>query len=1472
MKKLKKIVNWTIWSLLSLYVAAVVLIHLPFVQRWLGSVVAGALSTQLQTDVSVGRIDLGLFNRLIIDDVNISDQRRQPLLHARRLSAKVALLPLFNGRIDISSAQLLGAELFLRRDSAAACPNYQFIVDALSSGSDDGPSALNLHIGSLIVRRLSLAYDQLDAPATPGRLNPCHLKVNDVSAHILLRTLTPDSLCINVKRLSLSELSGLQLHQLSFRAEANRQQARIDGFRLIMPETDVTIDSATATYHADSLLATLRYRAALGSSVISLADLRCLLPPSLPTNHTLRLQARVQGTAGSLQCDELHLDDADAEGRLLTLQASAAVSPRQWQAHLAQLHISDRLLQQVADSFPSLPTAITRMGSISITAQAQGTADGDMEAQGRIATAHGSLTAQADYDAATELWNAALSTDSLDVGQLTAQADLGIVSAQLQLHGTPRQFTVTGSLPRADLHQYSYRQLTLDGTYTAGTATGKLTIDDPNLQADVEGSLSHSQSQPHLRLTGFIARLAPQPLNLSNRWGEATFQAVVDADITATSVADAQGTLDLDDFTMSVNDSTSYHLDNLHLKAHYDDEQRRHVRLSSDFGEAQLSGAINWPTLPHFLTSAILGQQAHTTPAAASNFSLNLALSDSRWMQQLLGIQLDLDGPLKLKADIDEAQQRLDLQAEVPAFSYATGNYRSARLDLSHQADSTRCHAQLIRLTGKGKPIYIGIEATGKDATLNSALTLHNEGNNGGTVNTITRLYTNDRKQREAHVRVLPSLISMGDATWQLEPSDIVYSDRRLMVDHFTLHHDDEHFIVDGIASTQQHDSLIIDLQGIDVAKLLDLVGFRAVKFGGRATGQAVVGHAFSKPAAWADLAVSNFLFQQAHMGTLEAHVDWNGEEKQIDLEAAIDDGAEAQTYIDGFISPARKELDLGIRARGTTLAFVHSFTRSFINRIEGNIHGDVRLHGPLKQLDLSGEATVSGLAAISPLGTTYTFSGDTVTLSPGAIVFHQFHAYDRQHHEAQLTGAINHRHFKNFTFDLEATANRLLVYDFPIADPQATIGGTVWADGTALLRGRPGEVVIDCDATPTAGSVFFYNAANPDAINRQQFITWGEAKAPEAPPSAPEGATIVLAAKDESIKAPSGAVGGASGAPGTPGASASSDLYFNLRINATPDATLRLLMDQNSGDYITLNGTGALRANYYNKGPFQIFGTYNVERGIYSMTIQNILKKSFQFQPGSTLTFGGDPLQAALQLKALHTVNGVSLSDLGLGSSFTSNTIRVNCLMNILGTAGEPRVEFDLEMPTLNNEEEQMIRSIITSEQELNQQVVYLLGIGRFYTQGVNNAETQAYGQTELAMQSLLSGTVSSQINQLLTQVIKTDDWNFGANISTGNEGWHNAEYEGLVSGRMLNNRLLINGQFGYRDNATQATPSFIGDFDLRYLLTPSGSIALKAYNQTNDRYFTHSSLNTQGVGIILKKDFNGLGDLFGHRRRRAK
>jgi len=45
---------------------------------------------------------------------------------------------------------------------------------------------------------------------------------------------------------------------------------------------------------------------------------------------------------------------------------------------------------------------------------------------------------------------------------------------------------------------------------------------------------------------------------------------------------------------------------------------------------------------------------------------------------------------------------------------------------------------------------------------------------------------------------------------------------------------------------------------------------------------------------------------------------------------------------------------------------------------------------------------------------------------------------------------------------------------------------------------------------------------------------------------------------------------------------------------------------------------------------------------------------------------------------------------------------------------------------------------------------------------------------------------------------------------------------------------------------------------------------LAVRFYNQNNDRYFTRNSLTTQGIGLIIKKDFTNLRDLFGPKRKK--
>ena len=178
-------------------------------------------------------------------------------------------------------------------------------------------------------------------------------------------------------------------------------------------------------------------------------------------------------------------------------------------------------------------------------------------------------------------------------------------------------------------------------------------------------------------------------------------------------------------------------------------------------------------------------------------------------------------------------------------------------------------------------------------------------------------------------------------------------------------------------------------------------------------------------------------------------------------------------------------------------------------------------------------------------------------------------------------------------------------------------------------------------------------------------------------------------------------------------------------------------------------------------------------------------------------------------------------------------------------------------------------------TEEDMTTQVLYLLGIGRFYSYNstqTSSAGTSAAGaQSAAAMKSFLAGTISSQLNDIIQNAVGSNNWTFGANVSTGTAGTNDMEVEGLLSGRLFNNRLLVNGNIGYRDNSIYSN-NFIGDFDVQYLLTRGGSVRLKAYSETNDRYFTKSALTTQGVGIQLSRDFSSLKDLFTIKKKKKK
>ena len=1449
---------------MALYLLTIGATRLPFCQAFIGNKIAKVLSEKLGTSVSVGRVDIGLLNRIIIDDVSLFDQQNKQMLTVSRLSASIDLLPLSDGKIRISSAQLFGAHArFYQKDSLSK-PNFQFVIDSLASKDTTSHTPLDLRVNTFIIRHSSVSFDRQDVANTPGLFNPKHLHVSDISAHILLKALTDDSLNVQIKRLGFKERSGINVDRLALRLNADKKQARLREFLLKMPSSRLQIDSLNASYQWDKkgfIASSLIYDGAIDNSYITLSDLRAFHSSFKNYQRQISLSTRFNGTHRHVDIPQLEIASKAGD---INIAANGFIDGLQdqtpaWRLNLNQLLLSENIIDFLHKNFEAIPEELTRIGSLQLNGLFSGDRNGAMAARGNITTGIGDAVVNFHKDGNNQ-FEGTINTSNFDLRQLTGNNSFGNLVADLSLagqlhsHGIP-DIKINGLVSQFDYNGYSFSNIDLNGNYTTHSYDGQVKIDDPNIRAAFDGVVTvDNNKQHHLDLSGAIDHLVPQALGLTDQWGNAVFAGNIQADLSASSLKDAVGTLRISNFTMTEETNPHpYHLDNLLLTSTME-QGRRAISLVSDFAKADLKGDFEFATLPQSFINMI-GSKLPTLPGLPklsdnvhNNFLVRLQVYKSDWLQRLLNIDLGITQPVLLDMRVNDNSRTFNLDSNLPAFTYNGSYYYNGLVHLSSLTDTLLCDINVTQGSSKA-PLYLSLHTKAIDNKLDTQLSW-NDGKTthrmSGELNSITQLYRNLAQMPEAHVRVMPSHIILNDTVWNVEPSDILYSENNLLVDHFNVHHQQQYITIDGNASKSSSDTLTVDLNEVEVSYILDLVNFDAVEFSGKATGKAVVTSLFDVPDAYASLDVNNFKFERGRMGTLHALVFWNNEKEQIDINAQANDGQDIFTDIYGFVSPKHNTIALNIDAHQTYVDFMHNFTHSFLSHITGHADGSLLLAGTLDEMNLTGELAVEGEATVTALNTTYQLHRDTVVFIPDEIELRGLPLTDRYGHRATLSGGIHHQHLTNLTFDLFVNATNFLAYDFKDFG-DSNFYGTVFASGDVSIKGRPGEVTIDCNVTPQENTVFVYNASSPDAISKQEFIQWGSANA-----SGASGKSGDADDDNAEIDIPT-------------------DIYINFLVNCTPAATMRLLMDANTSDYINLMGDGTIRATFHNKGPFNMFGTYTVDHGTYGVTIQNIIKKNFTFNQGGTIVFGGDPYQASLNLQALHTVSGVSLSDLDIGNTFASNTIRVNCLMNITGRPESPQVDFDLEMPTVNADEQQMIRSVINGQQEMNQQVLYLLGIGRFYNRGQNNATAQQ-DQTTLAMQSLLSGTLSAQINMLLNTVIKNDNWNFGANISTGNEGWHNAEYEGLISGRMLNNRLLLNGQFGYRDNATRATKSFIGDFDIQYLLFPNGNLSVKMYNMTNDRYFTKSSLNTQGIGLIMKKDFNGLGDLFSSEKKKKR
>ena len=1480
LKVLKRAIQLLVAIVLVTNIGIILALNIPFVQREVSGLVSKELSKLLGSRVSIENINMGLLNRIILEDLRIHDENDEELLRVTRTSVTYEIIPLLDGKIDISSAQLFGFNARLAQETPDSKPNFQFIIDALSSEDNDEPTLIDLRINSLLIRRGHVTYDVLSESSNPGVFTPNHLSLDNIRANISLKALRSDTLNASVKQMSLEEAnSGFELSRLDFRIVGNERHTTIDNFDIQLPNTTLLMDTINIDYNNINDLKDFTEKAQFSfhllPSDITPQDVAAFLPNLKTFKDKISVELLVEGSVNDLHFPVMSINGnhlrimGNADLKDITESEKSIIRGQLSEVYADSVGIGF-LMRNLSTNDVEIPKTINNLGSIRFTGNISGSLS-RLVTHGNLQTDLGSL--QGNMLLKSEKYSGAFgyegSLETLDfaLGKMLDNNDLGNISFSLDLNGTHHpnsypQVLVKGVIDSLLYSNYTYHNIALDGEYRGGGYVGTILLDDANAYVKMVGSLNTVSRIPVFNFNADIEQFRPNLLNLTDNYQNCELSLNVKADFTGGSLDDMIGEVNVNNMHY-VTPQRNYTLDNFKIAAIKLNDSDKRLTISSNFLEGKIEGNYSYQTLPNSVMGIInryvpsLFNQKKQLKTAENNFSFDLRLNNTEFISALLQIPLTVFTPSTLKGFFNDKEHQMRIEGYFPRFMYDDKFLESGVLLAETPEDQFHLTARVSDRSIDDDMNYM----TDISARNDSVFASMNWGNKGehtysGKLSTLVSFMQPKAKTEplaenlsplRAKIDINPTDIIINDTLWNIHPSNVTVEGKRFHVDNFLISQEDRHLKIDGFISDSPSDTVFIDMNRINITYVFEIADL-GVSFDGDATGPSYATGVLKEPFLHSNLDIKDFGTEGYRIGDMVFLGEWHYEKEGLWVNADIQEDTIARTFVEGYIYPIKptSSLDLQVDARGTNLRFLQHFLGGVTPDFNGRVWGDVHFFGKFKALNVEAEKPVFAQASlkVDMLNTNFVMQ-DSIKVNRQGIFFSNSHMLDQtKEHEGRLSGQLLWNHFSDVKYDLSFDLNNMLILNTR-QSVEYPFYGVVYGTGNARIHGdEDNGMNIDAVVTTNRNTVFNYIKDGVTTATGSQFVTYND-KTPHRsiidsiPPTDFE--MMKRIEEEEEL-------------------SRAMDTHLNILAEVTPDATFRIIMDPIVGDNISFTGSGNLRANYYNKGAFNMFGTYTMDRGVYKLSMQEIIRKDLQLQAGSTLTFSGDPLDAQLDWHAKYTVNSASLNDLiPNASSFVNQTsVKVNCLLDITGNMTSPELSLGLELPQESDEVQSLVQNYIPTEEQMNMQILYLLSIGKFYTPDYVNVS-----QNSNVMSSVVSSTLSGQLNNALSNIINSNNWNFGTNLSTGQNGWKEMEVEGILSGQLLNNRLLLNGNFGYRENRMSNT-NFVGDFDAQWLVNQSGDIRLKAYNETNDRYFTRTNPTTQGLGIIFKKDFNNWNELF--------
>ena len=1475
--------------------ALYVLLSLDPVQKGVRQTAETELSNLLGADVSIGYVRIHPFRRLNVDGVSVA-LGTDTVARIGTISAGVELLPLITRQQFVVDYALVdGLDLAVTRTAPGEPLNIQPVLDRLKSDNKGPRKQFSLEINTIIVRRASASYDVLSAPPADSlRFDPNHIGVRDLAVNAFIPVLTDKTYDINLDHLSFEERSGFTLEKLTGNLTFTPDSLCVADLSLSLPNSRLSFRPLRMAYSSpDKIVQNLAERPLL----VATGDDCLLYPPDLgpfvPALGMLEsvigfgLEAEVSTDAIALHSLEIedvsgHAFDANFSG---SVRGFAHRDSLRYDLTEGRMRINGPELRAmlgplvpagVAKEMNKVPDLRFRLGGAGTLAAGRV----DIHSAGTP----GRITADASYRRFGHIYKLSGDMDIADfnLGLITSNSRLGKVDASISGNATlARKLTeanVDADIARFDFKGYSYTDVEVGFDLSEDNkAQVSLNINDPAAQLMAYG-IYDCGPDPTLHATALANNIDLAAMHLFDKHPDKRLGAKLNVEVNDFDSRNLDAEVRLNDISWTDSTGQGIHIPKVNAIAKAG-EYSNSLELTTPFISGKLEGHYDFARL----VPTLKGMVGHFMPALGwempvsdddeeatdrSNiFRFDFDLKPWPEITQLINLPFTIEYDGNISGKVDSSTGYADILVDLPYISQGNKliEFTSAFAKLDMANDKSMVYATTQMPTKKGD-MNLATVITGADNKVDTRVEwgLQRAIPINGTLDVSAELFrlVNEAGARfpvEASVNFLPGTINFGDDTWNIAKSQIDISSDNIYVKDFALDTGRQRIQIDGSAGDDPDDMLSVGLNNIRLIHIFETLEINNVLIDGNATGNITAKNLLTKEPILEcpKLHVDSIGYNSCYFGNADVLARWEGERRAIYLDADLTGFEGRKSHIYGDIYPMAESLDLNFVADSIPVGFLRPFMAAFTSSITGRATGRCRLFGTFHDLDLEGDVFADNVK-IKVDFTNVTYSAtDTIHIRPGSINLKDITIRDPEGHTANLNGYVRHTFFNapRFKFDI-TDARDLLSYNVN-SRLNPDWYGTIYGNGNAAIEGHPGVVNIGVNMSTGPRSTFTFVLSDRLDAENYSFLNFRDVT--------PDSIRPVVADNDPTPSA----IKKIKKRLGRKNEDSPSDYNMDIIVAANPNATITLVVDPVGGDEIKAQGDGNLHMVYQSaNNDLNMWGKYTVQTGKYQFTLQDIIIKDFTIKNGSEIQFDGDPYGVKTKLSAYYATNA-NLTD--LDESFQQDkevartNVPVHALMNVSGDIRQPTIDFDMEFPTLTSDTYRKVKSIVSTPDMMNRQIIYLLALNRFYTPDYMASTTKG---NELF--SVASSTLSSQLGNMLGKL--SENWSIAPNLRSDRGDFSDVEVDVALSSRLLNNRLLFNGNFGYRDKALN-NDQFIGDFDIEYLLNKSGTWRLKAYNRYNDRnYYVRTALTTQGVGIMLRRDFDSMLSFLHPKKKKAE